>query len=527
MGCACTKQSTNASESAKREPHLYDNKHIFSIIRKTRKNDVDGSAFYIDRTIKKFFQGPDPYFTVSHVLAVGDEKPPSTYERVLIKFKYKSNYLTILHILAILSIKDPKHLHTIVNWHSVDDTPKIHLPQIQETVDSGVKWTNKQDEHKIDVDIKTTNTFAGYTNEKGYHKTLHLIQHGSWVGQIVGVGSESFRMATDFWEYIQTNVLQGKDLFYHSRETTKDNSLKISNYKIAGKIIKDILYGVKYLHDRNIVHRNIAPENIKFDVNNEIEKLTNDDHNDNDDTENDNDDVESNVNVVLIGYSRCVCLGDPKLHLLDVYNNYNSGDDYDATCTRLQSISEIEEKWNQRLAEDKLGRSGFAVSYSAPEVVFNEANKLSSCKTMEEFIGTTRERYNYSKKKINYKSRYDCEKLFGMTWQQRYEKWKNYDTLPIFENDNIKKDMWHRFKRQTPRMFKASDIWSVGTVAYLLVTSGGTWRIKNDASGKMIMNYTMENLLTQEYLFPYKHVCHGFPLREEAELPVTFQVKIY
>ena len=261
------------------------------------------------------------------------------------------------------------------------------------------------------------------------------------------------------------------------------SGIKISSYKIVGKITAD------------------------------------NDDNDND-NDNDNDDVESNVNAVLIGYSRAVCLGDPKLHLLDVYN-YNSDDDHDARG--LQSISEIEKKWNQRLAEDKLGRSGFTVNYSAPEVIFNEANKLSSCKTMEEFIGTMRERYNYSKKKIDYKSRYDCEKLFGMTWQQRYEKWKNYDTLPIFENDNLKKDMWHRFIRQTPRMFKASDIWSVGIVAYFLVTGGATWRIKNG----MNSIYTMEYLLTNEYLYPYNHVCHGFPLREEEELPVTFEVKIY
>jgi len=56
--------------------------------------------------------------------------------------------------------------------------------------------------------------------------------------------------------YIITELVKGKDLFEYVRE---HGAIKED---LAAKVIRQLILGVKHLHDVGIVHRDLKPENI-------------------------------------------------------------------------------------------------------------------------------------------------------------------------------------------------------------------------------------------------------------------------
>ena len=444
MGCLCDASVLPLPEEL--ECQLFEHEYVSAFITKTQKNGQNAGDSIL---LKEYFPNQNPLVTVEKVSR-------NNRELALIKLRNKSNYTRMCSNLAFLSIIDATRLETMINNQSVYDNPKIHLPS-------------------------RNNNNEGYSNEKGHDKVLHLTQHGTFISPHV-----------EYSHYIETNALDGKDLFFHIAESDKDHCNKITNYKVAGKIIKDILYGVKYFHDRNIVHLNIKPENIKFD-----------ESSDNLDT-----------NAVLIGYLTSFCLGDPKLRLLNVSKD---------------NKSQVEQEWNKLVIKKHIIGHVGTFLYASPEMVFNLAFAIyrqGGTQTFDDFIEKLSKIYNNSTKEYNLDfSRYNCEKLFGFrTWKERYLKWKEYDTLPIFENDDINKDLWHRYIIKTPRMCKASDIWSVGIVAHTLMTAARSPWQQNLADCNTIYKY-MEQILAREYRFPRNHGAHNHKLTNE-HLPRTFKVEI-
>jgi serine/threonine protein kinase len=56
--------------------------------------------------------------------------------------------------------------------------------------------------------------------------------------------------------YIITELVKGKDLFEYVREY---GAIKED---MAAKVVRQLILGVKHLHDVGIVHRDLKPENI-------------------------------------------------------------------------------------------------------------------------------------------------------------------------------------------------------------------------------------------------------------------------
>ena len=69
---------------------------------------------------------------------------------------------------------------------------------------------------------------------------------------------------------------------------------------------------------------------------------------------------------------------------------------------------------------------------------------------------------------------------------------EKYDTLTILENDDLNKDLWDRYMNITPRMLKASDIWNIGIIAYLLVFGELPFRARTK-------EHLLESILIREY----------------------------
>ena len=102
-----------------------------------------------------------------------------------------------------------------------------------------------------------------------------------------------------------------------------------------------------------------------------------------------------------------------------------------------------------------------------------------------------------------------------LAWQERYETWTHFDTLPTLKNDDLNKDLWTRYSDRTPRMFKASDIWSVGVIGYILICGKAPF---NGRTNVDIMEYAM----THEYVFTAEHPKRG--QMTEDDYPLIFAV---
>ena len=73
--------------------------------------------------------------------------------------------------------------------------------------------------------------------------------------------------------YFVSELIQGQNLEKFVKNFQEKNPNQYINQSLVIKIFKQILTGLKYLHDKGIMHRDIKPDNILIDANNNI-KIT-------------------------------------------------------------------------------------------------------------------------------------------------------------------------------------------------------------------------------------------------------------
>ena len=499
MGCTCNKSSNAVDSTAnatcnKADRSIYYHPQISVDLQNTRIDQVLHSTL-LNNVVPNIEQVDN--FTITKVSR--DEE-----QRIIMSFKRWKEYETVSSVLAILSHKDPSTLTTI-NSNSVNDTLQIHIPS--DLVKS-----------KGNGNIN----FGQYTNEKGYSKVLHLIHHGS-LKKTNNIHHRPFSY------YVETNGLNGDNLFKYVENTNNGGLYTTTklNFDSTRKVIKDILYAIKYLHDRNIVHRNIYPGRFEFNASNDtIKKLMDRDE------DSDYHNKKDHCSLVLSGYTSAYCF-DP--NNFNLSGNVEKDDSKNADRYSDHDHQDIETKWKEMMQKHLSDQIGTA-SYCSPEVAFDWTlhqwarhvhpsrtfSQLSAEEQLvdiEHFTKMIREKYDKNIKlhddgfELDMKQRYNCERLFGMSWQERYKKWKNYDTLPVLENDNLNKDLWQRYPYRTPRSFKASDIWGVGVIAYKSLTGISPF-------GAKTINDIMESIITTEYKVPSNHKGQDCPLIFSVELTI-------
>ena len=73
--------------------------------------------------------------------------------------------------------------------------------------------------------------------------------------------------------YLVSEFVEGTNLESYVKDFKKNNPNKYINQNLVISILKQILFGLKYLHGMGILHRDIKPDNILIDTNNNI-KIT-------------------------------------------------------------------------------------------------------------------------------------------------------------------------------------------------------------------------------------------------------------
>ena len=460
MGCTCNKEVV---------PY-YDQKQICADLENTQKDQV---------FLFKLLNDMHP-----NIGATGDfaKNVVSTDEgqRIVIAFKDRKFYERVATALAILSHKDPSSL-TTMNLNSVNDTPQLHLPE--------------------DLVSSSRENIVSYTNEKGYSKVLHLIHHGS----LAKTPNSYYSEFSYYVEAIATGLKMSNDFnVFHGMadKNVKNPGLYATtkwNYEATRRVLKDILYGIKYLHDRNIACGRIKVDKTGFDMSGDtLDRVK---------AIRDSDDCC----LVLMDYTNICCL-NPNSFKSSINGNWNKDAD-------------IEQKWQDMMENSDLIEQSIPVAHSAPETGFGRAfllwqekkhgkskklNKLSAEEKLDDlnqFSKIMRQRYNetlntkswpWTDQYLELQQRYNPERLFGMTWQERYKQWKNYDTLPVLENDDLNKDVFQRLQLRTPRMFKASDIWMFGVTSYALYRYNLPFRVSQSNAD------TLERIISREYTSDFK-----------------------
>ena len=477
MGCACNKASlSDDQEDESDDPtpvavatklaiessiRYHSNSQISAVLQTTRLDDV--LRVTLLNNAVPVMESKDN-FSITTV-----SRDSYREQRMITSFKRRKEYEKVSSVLAILSHKDSL-TSTTINPNSVNETSEIHIPR-----DS--------------VKPRGNANFIPYTNEKGYSKVLHLIHHGS----LKKTNNIDHR---EFSYYVETNGLNGDNLNNYIENKSNDRLYTITelDFDSKRKIIKDILYAVKYFHDRNIVHRGINPKCLRFNTSIEtLKKLMDRDEN------SDYYNKLEHCSLVLMDYAGAYCFDPSDCELIcNVKKDDHDHNDY------------VEAKWKKTMKKH-LNTNVGSPYYCSPEFAFvfafhdhewakknwdghknNSTQKKVVDIDIEQFTKIMRGKYDEHGYELKVKQRYDGERLFGMSWQERYKKWQNYDTLPLLENDDLNRDVWERYSCRTPRMFKASDIWSVGVIAYELVIGGVPF--SGNTAGDI-----MEDILTKEY----------------------------
>ena len=466
MGCTCNKAVVSKDEEQKLSEYnpvvtnidqsIRFQSQISLYLENTRIDQLSSSKLY-----KKIYE---PSITIT-------------------RLKDRKDYERIISVLAILSHKDPSSLTTI-NPNSVNDTPQLHFPAY--LLESPFDESN--------------NNFSKYTNNKGYAKVLHLTQHGSLK-----------KANYSYLYYVECkNKFTGPNLcnfhpFTQIKGYPRTRALTGLNFNIIRKVMKDVLYAIKYLHDRNIVHQNINAAQFQFT--DTIQKLIDRDENSNYYRKSDH------CSLVLKSYGDAYCFDPNDFGIKE--NNYNYN--YKAKCERKWKKI-LKKYFRQKIRLPKYCSPEAAFNFALDEWMkdnYNDPNEEEVLIGIEQFTKRMKEEYDKQKRYLSQRGykldtiRYNPLRLFGMTWEKRYSKWKNYDTLPLLENDDFNKDLWQRYRERTPRMIKANDIWNVGILAHEALIGGspfgGGFGDDVDITDAMVW----EQIITREY---YCKIEEDYPL---------------
>lgn len=255
--------------------------------------------------------------------------------------------------------------------------------------------------------------------------------------------------------YVLTQLLTGGELF--DRIVTKSVDYKVNGYLIAGRLVKQMLESIKYCHDHDIVHRDLKPENFVF--------LTKD----------------VNSLLVLIDYGCAQVLDDqnsdkqkivgtayylaPELAFNAWYTYWlkMQGHSLDEV-TRKQQISNfmnvVEQKIKQRADE-----------FSAMSQRTDTSNEPADGKDTEEMLHLN----------------------------------SHKDNTPLEKNDDPSIPLLQRYTNRTSKMLKAADIWSIGVIAYVMLTGRAPFRGRDNRQ-------IFESIVTREWRFPAKDARYGDPI---------------
>ena len=491
MGCTCPTFLNCSSDDANQIDELdldFKDEVLWELVRNTVINNRVLKDSKNSDTNETFIAAPHGRTAVIRVPAKKSSTPKKDSFAILMP--EKEYYKTLINTMARLSVKDVTKLNSsIINSNSVYNVAKLHRHGIDSNIDSK---SDDDEEKKHDNDIKEDDDSTAidqYTNEKGYCKVLHLIKHGKTAaGQYANENKNKNKNENDsdnkdsdnkdsysYSYYIETRLLNGMELFDHYAEATLTYKA-MKNIKFCCKVIKDLLYAVKYFHDRQIIHRNIKLENVKFDIARQSDNIN---------------EYYKESNLVLIGYAASFCF--------DLNNIKNDSDEIADVMVGTPSYCPPE--------------LSFGILYKKYKLDYGDKADIGS------FIAKMKKK-RLDNWKLSWETgRYSCEKLFGMSWKERYKQWKNYDTLPIYENDDPNKDLFERFVKRTPRMMKAGDIWCVGIIAYQLMTGRMPFGYGTDSKIK-----PMEEAVTKEYLFPATHHTFKHKMTKDT-LPLSFRVE--
>ena len=221
---------------------------------------------------------------------------------------------------------------------------------------------------------------------------------------------------------------------------------KVNSINIAKKLITQMLYAVKYLHDKNFVHRDLKPQNFIFE-----KKFTENNFN-----------SPANTRLILGALDfRWVMSVDSNIY----GNSRGADDDYNNEQSLFERLIN-----SVVLTKD--------ANYMSPELAFHLWFYIWSGND-HDFLHQDENVYVddidlTSDQVMKYEAR--CQEFTDMVTdlsekQYLHEckvKSLNIDTSDEFRN--ARKQLFERYQCLTPQMLKASDIWSIGIIAYFMIT---------------------------------------------------------
>ena len=165
--------------------------------------------------------------------------------------------------------------------------------------------------------------------------------------------------------------------------------------------------------------------------------------------------------------------------------------------------------------------------YLAPELAFNawytywlrqkglQLDEVSRQTNMSKFLEMVKEKISIRQKEDEAVIKVKTGELLAAEHVAALKM----DTLPFEENDDDNIPLLERYQKRTPRMLKSSDVWSIGVIAYVMLTGRAPFRGRDNRA-------IFESIVTREWRFPAKDARYGHALNKK-DVPEQFRVKTF